>query len=101
MPVGVNAAGVRLVLSCQKCRDLIVEFGFTKGQVRPGQLLVLQTVDVETGDVLPSETRVILDYDRESRSGNRGGSMLDPNILSDALARYREAMARKREDKTR
>lgn len=87
-------------LPCPKCRDTLFEFGNT-GVDRRGRLLVMRRIDLRsTGSGLPTEAnacRVFLDPTHGDRSGDRGGQVLDTQLLLDALAR-RHAAIGARED---
>ena len=77
---------------CQKCRDLVYEFYYDKTVPRH-KLLVIQTIDLSTGDILPSEAAVFLGHEIGNRSESRGGERLPTDVLTEAIRRMREHLA--------
>lgn len=73
-------------LPCPKCRDIVCEFGFDAILPRR-RLLVVHTVNLYTGEVMPEEAIIVKDHVRGDRSRNRGGERLDPTILDKALGK--------------
>ena len=80
-------------LPCEKCRDIIQEFYFD-GEIARSALLVMQTIDLSTGQVIPAEAAVYRDHERGDRSGDRGGERLASDVLPEALARLRQHLRR-------
>jgi len=76
---------------CQACRDVVYEYYFQRAVPRR-RLLVIQTIDLSTGAVLPDEAAVFLDYVPGDRSESRGGERLAADVLTEALRRRRELL---------
>lgn len=81
---------------CSKCSKIVADFGFWN-RLPQGRILVMQTIDLNTGRVLPAEVEVFQDFQRGDRSADRGGQRLDPSILTTALQR-RKALAQAKEN---
>lgn len=79
---------------CQKCRDLVHEFYYHRSVPRH-RLLVIQTIDLSTGDVLPNEAAVFLGHEIGNRSENRGGERMPPDVLPEAIRLMHEHLARR------
>ena len=78
-------------LPCSRCRDVIRDYWFDK-QVPRRRLLVVQTIDLQTGEVLPEEVDIIQDHERGNRVGDRGGIRLPPSVLTESLRRMRRRL---------
>lgn len=92
LPGGAPARGL-FRLPCDKCRDIVREFWFN-GEIARHELLVMQTIDLSTGEVIPEESAVFRAHERGDRSGDRGGERLGPDVLPEALARLRKRLKR-------
>lgn len=79
---------------CMKCRDLVHEFYYEKAVPRH-RLLVIQTIDLATGDVLPSEAAVFLGHEIGNRSETRGGERLASDVLIEAIRRMHDHLTRR------
>lgn len=79
---------------CQKCRDLVHEFYYDKAVPRH-RLLVIQTIDLSTGDILPDEAGVFLGHEIGNRSASRGGERLPVTVLIEAIRRMHEHLTRR------
>lgn len=75
--------------TCSSCRDVIRDFYF-EGAVQRRHLLVIHTLNVETGEVLLDRVEIFRDHELNNRTGDRGGKRLDPEILQTALRRRSE-----------
>lgn len=94
VPVGARMAtkGVRLRFKCNRCRDVILRHAPELANVSQGRLLVMQVLDLHTGEVDPDEVGIWKDHARGDRSATRGGERLPRRILDDALARARSGV---------
>lgn len=80
-------------LPCEKCRDIVREFWFD-GEIARHDLLVMQTIDLATGQVIPEEAAVFRSHERGDRSTDRGGERLGADVLPEALVRLRNRLRR-------
>lgn len=79
-----TATGRQLLVPCEQCRFLVYKFVFGK-RYSKHDLFVLQTVDLDTGRVIPAQAQIFLGADRRLRDGARGGELVDPRALIDAI----------------
>lgn len=91
VPVGARMAsrGVRLRFKCDRCRDTILAHHPEAADLRPGRLLVMQVLDLHTGEIAEGEVGIWKDHVQGDRSETRGGERLPRRILEEALARAR------------
>lgn len=78
-------------LQCTRCRDVIRDFWFER-QVPRSRLLVVHTIDLRTGEVLPDEVGIFQDHEYGNRCGDRGGKRLPPEVLEESLRRMRQRL---------
>lgn len=91
VPYGARLAtrGVGLRVKCDSCRDTILKHSPEHADLTPGRLLVMQTVDLNTGEIDPRNVGIWRDYVRGNRSTTRGGERLPRRVLDEALAQAR------------
>lgn len=79
--------------TCLKCRDILIRQHFEKKQKR-GDLLVVHSVDLALGQLVPELTQIVLYGQPGHRYGadplTRGGQQLPPATLWEAIAGYRQ-----------
>lgn len=75
-------------MPCPKCRDIVYEFYYEKAVPRY-RLLVMQTIDLGAGEVLPRGGQVFMGHENGNRAGDRGGELLPLTVLDEALRRMR------------
>ncbi len=94
VPVGARMAsrGVQLRFKCDRCRDTILVHHPEAEGLSPGRLLVMQILDLHTGEIVPGEVGIFKDHVRGDRSETRGGERLPRRILDEALARARSGV---------
>ncbi len=78
--------GREFVLPCERCRFIVSRWVLNDSR-RKREISVLQTIDLDTGKVLPAKVRIFVGADMRRRDGDRGGTMLDPAGLLAAIAR--------------
>lgn len=86
------ACAPRITQPCEQCRNIVVRFG-PLGDVKTARLLVMQTYDLAACKVIEDAVQIVLDFETGNRGADRGGELLDPNVLKQALAARRAKAA--------
>lgn len=89
-PSDRHDTGRQLVVPCDHCRYLVYKFVLEKSR-RKGELYVLQTVDLDTGRVIPGRAQIFVGADMRLRDGTRGGRLIDPRRLIDTISSLEHA----------